>query len=302
MYVGDTFFGPSYLAGRIIGNALSQPMAPYCQAGQQYFTDLQTSFAALGTNAQWTLMYGNGLFISCTNSKDVLYHISLDDTTFNQVSWYSLNNCNFYARWIIDITGTGTVQFQGAPLSGILERLVYNVLGAGRDINVINSLNGNLLAPNNNLKLPNGVTVGNVVVGNVTTAIQNNRPFCQLWANVKISLQVLVPVKLGDTVVYVANLTNLIIGDTICNNGNCQQITAFYASQNGGKRATNSYGFGLSGPIGEVPEGGILTAIVNPNTAGRGDGQVLQPFPAPVAAASNIVSSVAALALLMALF
>jgi len=300
MYVGLTFTGPSYLSDRIVGNQLAYSMAPYCDAGRAYFTDLQSKFAALGSNANWVLMYGNGLFVTCNNKDDVLYHIAVDDVTISKVNWYSFQNCNFYARWIIDITGTGDVSIQGASIPGIVERVVYNILGSGRDINVVNSLYGNLLSPNNNLHLPSGVTTGNIVVGNVSSAIQHNRPFCKLWLNLKLNLVVVVGVRLGDTIIFVANLSNLIVGDTICNGGNCQKITAFYIASQGAKRAAaTSFGIGLAGPIGEIQEGGMITAIVDPNVNGRNDPPVLSPLPPPAAAsAARVVCSVALLCIL----
>jgi len=294
MYVGYTFNGPSYLADRIISNAGVQPMAPYCQTGRQYYTDLQNLFANLGTNARAVLMYGNGLFITCDKSDDVLYHLKVDDVTISKVFWYSFTNCNFYSRWILDITGTGDVQIQGSSIPGIVERLVYNVLGSGRNVNVLNSLYGNLLAPNNNLYLPNGVTVGNVVVGNVSYAIQHNKPLCKLWNNVRLGVVVVIPVKLGDTIIFVANLSNLIVGDTICNSG-CQKITAFYISQQSKRVVT--YGIGLSGAIGELPAGGMVTAILDPNLPGRNEPPVISPFPSPtttqVSSASALYSVIA---------
>jgi hypothetical protein len=113
-------------------------------------------------------------------------------------------------------------------------------------------------------------------------------------------MMVVVPVHLGDSIIYVTNLTNLIVGDTICNNGNCQQITAFYiAQQTPSKRASPVYAIQLSGPIGEVPRGGTVTAVLDPNANGRNTAPVLQDLPMPpVSSASTIIYSVAILALI----
>jgi len=69
--------------------------------------------------------------------------------------------------------------FQGDRFPTVIERVVYNIEGSGRWINVTTGIGGNILAPNNILYQTNGVTRGLVVVGDVKATVQNNKPNCK---------------------------------------------------------------------------------------------------------------------------
>jgi hypothetical protein len=97
----------------------------------------------------------------------------------SQATWYSLDNCNILASYVINVGGSGDVVFQGDRFPTVIERVVYNIEGSGRYVNVTTGIGGNILAPNNILYQTNGVTRGLVVFGDVQATVQNNKPNCQ---------------------------------------------------------------------------------------------------------------------------
>jgi len=226
-------------------------------------------------------MYGDGLFITCTDKTSIFYHIKVDDTTFSQVNWYHLSNCNFFANWVVDITGNNNVTFKGSSLPAIVERLVYNVLGSGRYINVVSSIYGSVLAPYNNFYMPNGVSLGFVVVANVINSRQNNKPNCVRFNPVLVYARLARPVHVGDTLIFVVDFGNIIIGDTVCWNGNCQKVVAFYQGDFDGNGSVD-YAIGTSnGSTVEIPSDSLVSTTVDPQNPGdRSSPQTTNPFSA----------------------
>jgi choice-of-anchor A domain-containing protein len=130
--VGGTFNAAPYLLSRQT-NIVVPGLAAAFDSAQSYFTTIQSDLAGLGTNAVATIIYGDGLQITCSGAAD-LYHLTVSGSDFSGVNWYSTVGCKFSARWVIDITGTGSVSFQGQPFPGIVERVIYNVVGSGRTL------------------------------------------------------------------------------------------------------------------------------------------------------------------------
>jgi choice-of-anchor A domain-containing protein len=222
-YVGGTFTAPQYLLDRrsdvfptAVGNARFD-------AAQAYFTTTQNTLAALGVNADYEIKYGNGLFLTCSASSDA-YHVKIPASDFNKVDWITLIGCKFSARWIVDVTGNEDVTIKGQPFPAIVERVVYNILGTGRTINGQTGVAGHILSPQNAYNQPQGVTYGKVIVGNVIEARQNNKPNCKKFNTVTLSAVVVKPVQLGDTLIYVADLSNFVAGDQICVQGACRKL------------------------------------------------------------------------------
>jgi len=188
--------------------------------------------AAVPINTVNSLKYGDGLFIECNNKTDLLYHVSVDASVFSSVNWYSLNNCNFASRWIIDITGTSDVTIQGAAFPGIVERVVYNILGSGRTIHTQNGVAGHIFAPQNIFNQPTGVTYGLVVAGDIVIAKQNNKPNCKNFRPVAITTKLAVGVAQGSTIIYVIDFPDFAVGDRICIDSDCHIIKSGFTSDN----------------------------------------------------------------------
>jgi choice-of-anchor A domain-containing protein len=181
IFVGDTFDAPAYLQDRRTGfSSYIGDRDGECADAQQYFTDLQNNFASHAPNVGYDLLGGSqdGLLLKCADSSAKWYYVNLPAETMSVLNWYQLENCNLAAYWIVNIIGTGDVVFKGDRFPSVVERLVYNVVGTGRTINVQTGLFGNLLAPNNILVQKSGVTQGLVVVGNVQYLLQANKPNC----------------------------------------------------------------------------------------------------------------------------
>jgi len=247
-------------------NVVVPTLASAFDNAKTYFNTIQSDLSGLGTNAVASIIYGDGLQITCAAAAD-LYHVRVDGADFSGVNWYSTSGCRFTARWIIDITGSGSVSFQGQPFPGIVERVIYNIVGTGRTITANNGVAGHLLAPGNSYTQSQGVTYGRVVVGNVVRARQNNKPNCVNFQAVKVSVKILKPVQLGDTTVYVTDLNNLIVGDLFCINGDCRKIVSGYYTEIDGSvvaavNVADAYQASADGGFGEVN-------IVDPNNQAR---------------------------------
>jgi len=224
-FVGECFNAPEYLQVRREGfsNVLGDQDIFFDQA-QAYYIGLQVKLASLPINAQSTVAFGNVLSITCNKSDDLLYHLSIDEATLSQIDLYILNNCNFFAIWIIDVTGEGQVHITGAPFPGIVERVIYNILGCNRLITICTGVAANILSPNNDLSIPSGVTRGIIIVGNLLSLIQANKPDCTT-CQVQITTRTAEVSCIGWKKIYVISLNNIQPGDTICIDGGCQKIT-----------------------------------------------------------------------------
>jgi len=227
IYTGGEFTGDAsrYLASQYVGNVSGTIDAAF-GAAQKYYTQLQNDLAALPINAAASLQYGDGLSITCNSRTDNLYHLAVDAAVLSGVNWYATSNCNFAARWIIDVTGSGSVSFQGSPFSGIVERVVYNILGSGRTVTANNGVAGHLLAPNNIFNQPVGVTYGLVVFGDIKIAKQNNKPNCKNFGNVTLTSKLSVGLRSGDKIIYVVDLPDYAVGDLVCIGGECRKVVS----------------------------------------------------------------------------
>jgi len=219
--VGGNFNAPAYLQARRDENAYV-PTSIFDEA-QAYYTTISNTLSALATNAVASVVYGDGLLLTCTSASESLYHVKVDASVLSSTNWYLTSGCSFSAAWIIDVTGTTTLSLKGSPFSGVVERVVYNVKG-GNDITANNGVAGNILAPNSDYFQTAGVTYGRVIVGNVTEARQNNKPNCIDFKTVVITNKILKKVNLGDDFVYVVDIGGYAVGDQVCINGNCRKI------------------------------------------------------------------------------
>jgi len=199
-------------------------------------------------NAVASLQYGDGLLITCTDNTAILNHVVVDGAVFSQVKWYSLQHCNFVARWIIDITGTGNIVIQGGAFPGIVERVIYNIMGSGRTISTTNGVAGHVFAPNNIFSQPAGVTYGLVIAGDIPIAKQQNKPNCQNFNPVTVTTKLKQAIQSGDTIIYVVDYPDFIVGDLICINSDCRKIVGPVAVPNNKRDATGA-GLKVDGPF-----------------------------------------------------
>jgi choice-of-anchor A domain-containing protein len=176
IYVGGTFTGPQYLQQRVTGGP--GRLDSYFNAARQCYSQFSNTFAATPDNVLQSVQYG-GLFLHCNSKTSAAYSVTVPDTVFNSITYYTLDNCNFQASWVINIGGSGTVNFFGGSFPAVAGGLVYNVLGSNRVINVTGTgVTGHILAPWNFLNQTASVIVGKVVVGNVINLVQVNKPAC----------------------------------------------------------------------------------------------------------------------------
>jgi len=189
IFVGGTFTAPSYLLLKQtplyhlpnLNNDFANALTCY--------NKISSGLSILSQNVQTYVQY-LALNIVCTSSQ-AQYVINTDDVTLNSITYYTLSGCNAGARWVINVAGNGAVNFQGASFPALSGGVVYNILGAGRTINVQTQVNGNILAPKNIYNQNGGVTVGKVVVGSCQHVLQVNIPNCPVGT---------VPVTITNTV------------------------------------------------------------------------------------------------------
>eukprot|EP01119_Soliformovum_irregulare_P003808 TRINITY_DN1486_c0_g1_i1.p1 TRINITY_DN1486_c0_g1~~TRINITY_DN1486_c0_g1_i1.p1 ORF type:complete len:988 (-),score=258.55 TRINITY_DN1486_c0_g1_i1:17-2980(-) len=176
------------------------------QSAIDYYIRVQAEFSQLPVNTRSELRYGDGLFIRCDDSNDLLNHVVIDGSTFSKVSWYSFENCAFASRWIIDIGGSGDITIKGGQFPEGVERVVYNIVGSGRTISASNGVNGHIFAPRNIFKQSAGVTYGLVIAGDIPIARQNNKPQCNNFRNAINETQLSVGTNAGSDTLYVVDL------------------------------------------------------------------------------------------------
>jgi len=177
-YVGGTFTGASDLAARVTGS--SGVLDASFDNAQSYFIALSNAFAQVADNANLAVQY-SGVTITCLDSSLFAYSATVDAALFSTVTYYTVSNCNLNAQLVINIVGSGDVTFSGDNLRGFQnERVVYNVVGNGRTVNVETEVDGSILAPNCTFNQHNsGVVKGLLVVGDAQNVLQINRLNCQ---------------------------------------------------------------------------------------------------------------------------
>jgi len=229
-YAGDSFNGPSYLAERMIMNNTVEGhnLDDDFENARSYYASLSQNFALEVDNVVSSVQW-SGLFLDCTGATETSnglprYIITLDADIFASISWYSLVNCSSEGVWIINIGGTDDVTFQGGDFPGISERVLFNVLGSGRTINVASGVAGNILGPNNYFSQTGGVTHGLVIVGDILASLSATNPNCYDFQAYDIVTVTTSSINSGDTSIDVANNDNFATGDSL-NLGGTQNVT-----------------------------------------------------------------------------
>jgi len=261
--VGGVFNAPQYLQLNRINSYITDTQF---DAAQAYYISIQTELSSLGYNAFSQIIYTDGLLITCNSSTDVLYHVQVDGATLSTVNWYILQNCLFTAGWVIEVTGTADVTFQGSPFPGVVERVVYNIVGTGRTISGTNGVGGNILAPQNTYVQYNGVTYGRLIVGNIIYARQNNKPNCINFEDFVITNLNLKAVTVGSDYIYVVDLSNYVVGDLVCFNGDCHTVTGGIIGDLDGNGVLDNV-LTVSPPFTQnYAANSFISTNVNPNT------------------------------------
>jgi len=176
MFVGGTFNGESYFNDRLAGPcAAAGCLDTYFNAAYECYSGYQSTLAALEENVSFNITW-DALILYCAESTATQYVFTITPEQMTQYTYTLVENCNFQASWVINVAGTADVNITGGSFPAIPGGVVYNILGSGRTITVIDTqVNGAILSPDNTLYQPGGVIVGKVVVGDVSMSLQINK-------------------------------------------------------------------------------------------------------------------------------
>jgi len=142
------------------------------------YSNLQSAFSSATVNVDTQLVY-SGIQLTCNSSTSTQYIATVSGDQLNTATNFQLVNCGSNAIWIINIAGSGDFSFHGDSFPvDAASNVVYNVLGSGRTITVLNAVNGAIIAPSNIIHQTGGVIRGKVVVADITHAVQINKPIC----------------------------------------------------------------------------------------------------------------------------
>eukprot|EP01114_Cavostelium_apophysatum_P005234 TRINITY_DN15_c0_g1_i4.p1 TRINITY_DN15_c0_g1~~TRINITY_DN15_c0_g1_i4.p1 ORF type:complete len:1108 (+),score=287.35 TRINITY_DN15_c0_g1_i4:71-3394(+) len=184
IFVGGGYFtGSDDLALRATGGPCDAPdcLGSQFDGAQSCYAGYQTSFAAHADNVQ-KLIEWSGLYLTCDSNVDKVHYLSLLPSEMSQYTWVSITNCNANAQWIINVRGSADVNLNGAYWGLDPSAVIFNVVGAGRTVNVFNVLvPGTILAPFNTLNQPSGQIDGRVIVADVVTSLNILTPGCRAF-------------------------------------------------------------------------------------------------------------------------
>jgi len=178
MFVGGKVQAPNYLKQRWTGGPCETPncLSPYFASAQTYYETISSRFAAYPTNANIQLQYGSILVVTGNDLTSSRYYIHIDAAIFNQVTNYIVN-ANMDAEFIITITGTADVYFQGGPFPAPARHVLFNIPGS-RSFFPNTGVMGSILAPNSTYIQNNGVITGYVICENIKDLVQINKLSC----------------------------------------------------------------------------------------------------------------------------
>jgi len=220
------------LASRMIGNisTLGHSLDNDFENARSYYTALSQNFALETDNVAASVQWG-GLFLDCTGATETDVHsglpsyiVTVDADMVSSTTWWSMNNCAD-GVWIINIGGTDDVSFSGGDFPGVSERVVFNVLGSGRTINVASGVAGNILGPNQYFSQTGGVTHGLVIVGDVISALSTTEPDCHDFQSYDIVTVNTDAANSGDSNIAVSGNSQFALGDSLDINGGVESVT-----------------------------------------------------------------------------
>jgi len=213
------------LAARMIGNVSDAGnLDSAFDNAQAYYTALSQNFALQTSNVNVTAQW-SGIFFDCEGQSD-RYSANVDAALLNAATWYSvLPSCQYGATWVINVVGTADVTFQGGDFPGIIEKVIYNVVGSGRTISGTSGIVGNVLAPTSTFSQTGGVTRGIVIAADITNYLSGTNPNCQSYLPFEIVVQVNGQAVAGSVRLPVASFSQLIAGDTLNTGTGTTQVT-----------------------------------------------------------------------------
>jgi choice-of-anchor A domain-containing protein len=261
IFVGGTFTGAAYLASRVLGNCGDSQgcLDTYFNAAHSCYNSYQNNLAGVPTNVQVATNW-SALVLTCNDDTDDSYSVTITAEDFAESTYWVVNNCNFQATWVINIVGTEDITFHGDNFPGVSGGVVYNVLGSGRTINVQTTVEGSILAPNNDLYQTGGFISGKVVVGNVQFALQINKPDCPNPSSVTINDNTQINSPSGSNTIYLSAGTGIRTGDDVTVGTETNTVTDV---------ATDGT-VTLAQPLSNAyPQGTKVTTVVNNPTFSR---------------------------------
>jgi choice-of-anchor A domain-containing protein len=250
MYVGRNLATSDDLAERRTGGP--GDLSVEFTDGKTCYTGYSNTIAAKPDNVVKTIQW-SGLSIDCNNPTGTDYYVSLTPAEMSQFTYTTTSQCNFQARWFINIRGSGDVTITGASFPAVPGGVVYNVIGA-RTVNVYGtSVDGGLLAPDANLNQTGGVIVGKVVANNVEMSLQiNKQNTCPNPSTVQIPSIVTVPSVDSENVFTQGDA--LRVGDTAWVNYNPAMVIGF-----SGKDSAGNFKYTLNKKV-SVSAGNLIIA------------------------------------------
>jgi len=264
IFVGGVLSAPADILARRTG---SGSISQYFQAARTCYRQYQKDFQSTPANAQATVQFTNGLLLSCNNKLDSFYTVNVDANTWSTTTWFAVNNCNFQANWVINILGNGPVTFTGGSFPAVGGGVVFNVVGSGRRITVMGTaVDGNILAPDNDLDQTASVIVGKVVVNNYIEANQVNVYRCTDPKPVVITSTTEEESDGPTSVVKVDCGDCFIVGDKITVGGQSSTVTD-----------VNNGDLTLQQPVGPFGVGAKVTTTVSDSTVSRYDPPAATP-------------------------
>jgi len=178
-FVGGTAHCPPYLEARVTGNCTGD--GPNClyysfDIMYEYFRNVSANFSASPVNTQVTYQ-DSGAFVTTAEPNANRYYLQMDAAAFSGVLWWSFDNINPIAEFIITITGDEDVTFTGANFPALPAKTCFNIPGK-KNINVDTTANGSVLGPDATLNQVGGDEIGFVVIGSVSSFVETRKPKC----------------------------------------------------------------------------------------------------------------------------
>jgi fibro-slime domain-containing protein/choice-of-anchor A domain-containing protein len=219
IFVGGQFSAPAYL------QALRPVPAGKCQnAGclastfdnaHSCYRQFSNDLASAPANTVYDIKYG-GIHITCNSITDLRYTVNINPADFAHSTYYWTENCNLQAEWVLNIIGTGDVTITGDNFPANPGAVVYNFIGSGRTLNILNSIWGSILAPDNSVHATSGVIIGKVVAGDIPRIAQVNLIHCPTPQNITLNVPSGKSSPAGN-IIYLYSVDSVRVDDTITN-------------------------------------------------------------------------------------
>jgi len=166
----------SYLQSSIEGPCTNCLDSIFSSA-QTCYNGLQSQLSSVPDNVVSSVEY-SVLNLQCLSNSASRYSVTVSPSLLNEAQVFELDNCNPNAQWVMNIDTNDDVDFHGNNFpSDFPQNVIYNILGSGRTINIETSVQGNILAPQNDINQSTGTIYGKVVCSNANI-VQVNKPNC----------------------------------------------------------------------------------------------------------------------------